>query len=79
MVASGEEAVKTLHNKTFDLIFTAGHAAGTRNVGIYRLLGDQWTLCLSTSGGKRPRTFVAKPGTGFVLESLVRAVPGRTR
>ena len=61
--------------KTFDLVFTAGHATGTRNRGIYKLDGETWTICLATRG-KRPRTFVARAGTGVALETLVRGRVG---
>ena len=57
--------------KTFDLVFTAGHATGARNLGIYKLDGKTWTICLATRG-KRPRTFAARAGTGVALETLVR-------
>ncbi|MFI5311539.1 MAG: TIGR03067 domain-containing protein [Gemmatimonadales bacterium] len=68
--------------KHFDLLFTVGHAAGTRNLGIYELAGDRWTICLATRGA-RPKKFATKPGTGLALEVLERregtrtAVPGR--
>jgi uncharacterized protein (TIGR03067 family) len=58
--------------KTFDLVFTAGHAKGTRNPGIYELHGDRWRICLSTSGPVRPKTFATKAGSGFALELLER-------
>jgi uncharacterized protein (TIGR03067 family) len=58
--------------KTFDLLFTGGHAAGTRNLGIYTLDGDRWTICLATRGNVRPARFATKPGTGFALETLER-------
>jgi uncharacterized protein (TIGR03067 family) len=58
--------------KTFNLLFTVGHAAGTRNLGIYKLDGDTWTICLATRGSKRPTRFATGPGTGFALETLER-------
>jgi uncharacterized protein (TIGR03067 family) len=58
--------------KTFDLVFTGGHAKGERNLGIYRLAGDGWTLCLATRGDVRPRTFATKPDSGFALETFAR-------
>jgi uncharacterized protein (TIGR03067 family) len=58
--------------KAFRLLFTAGHAAGTRNAGIYKLDGDRWTICLAARGSKRPVRFATKPGTGFALETLER-------
>ena len=65
--------------KAFDLLFTAGHARGDRNLGIYKLVGDRWTICLATRGNERPGKFAATPGTGFALETLERsAVVGET-
>ena len=58
--------------KTFNLHFTVGHAAGTRHVGIYKLRGNKWTICLATTGTRRPREFATKAGSGLVLESLER-------
>jgi uncharacterized protein (TIGR03067 family) len=63
--------------KAFDLLVTAGHASGTRNLGIYKLDGDCWTICLATRGTRRPGTFATKPGTGFSLETLERHGIGR--
>ena len=59
--------------KSIDLLFTVGHAAGTRNLGIYELKGDRWTLCLATRGARRPRTFATRADTGLALETLERA------
>jgi uncharacterized protein (TIGR03067 family) len=58
--------------KAFDLLFTAGHAKGHRNPGIYKLDGDTWTICLATRGNKRPGKFATAAGTGFALETLER-------
>jgi uncharacterized protein (TIGR03067 family) len=58
--------------KAFDLTFTAGPQQGTRHAGIYKLIGDRWTLCFATRGSRRPKTFATKPGTGLVLETLAR-------
>ena len=65
--------------KTLDLLFTVGHAAGTRNFGIYELKRDRWTICLATRGTRRPRAFATRADTGLALETLKRAVTnGRT-
>jgi uncharacterized protein (TIGR03067 family) len=58
--------------KTIDLIFDVGHAAGVRNIGIYQLTANSWTLCLATRGTDRPTEFVSLPGTGIALERLER-------
>lgn len=60
--------------KTLDMVFTAGHATGVRNLGIYRLSGERWTLCLATRGSKRPDEFATAPNTGLALETLERSV-----
>ena len=62
--------------KSIDLLFTVGHAAGTRNFGIYELKGGRWTLCLATRGTRRPRTFATRADTGLALETLERAAAG---
>jgi uncharacterized protein (TIGR03067 family) len=58
--------------KAFDLVFTSGPAAGTRNRGIYRIEHGGWTLCLATRGDKRPRTFATKADSGIALETFAR-------
>jgi len=58
--------------KAFDLLFTSGHAQGTRNVGIYKLDGDAWTICLATQSSTRPTRFATKAGSGLALEVLRR-------
>jgi uncharacterized protein (TIGR03067 family) len=63
--------------KAFDLLFTAGHAKGHRNLGIYRLKGGTWTLCIAMRGDKRPNEFATAPGTGFALETLERSVTAK--
>jgi uncharacterized protein (TIGR03067 family) len=64
--------------KAFDLVFTAGHAAGHRNLGIYKLAGDSWTICLATRGDKRPKKFATAADTGLALETLERSVARST-
>jgi len=63
--------------KAFDLVFTSGPAAGTRNRGIYRIEDGGWTLCLATRGDKRPRTFATKPDSGIALETFARVDAAR--
>lgn len=63
--------------KTLDLLFTAGPEKGNRNLGIYRLDGAVWTMCLATRGATRPRTFKTRAGSGFALETLERDGAGR--
>ena len=66
--------------KAFDLLFSAGHAKGHRNLGIYKLDGDTWTICLATRGKKRPEKFATAPESGLALETLERGgMPRRSR
>jgi uncharacterized protein (TIGR03067 family) len=58
-----------------DMHFDAGPEAGNTNPGIFRLEGDQLTLCLATRGTVRPKKFAAPPGSGFALETLSRTSP----
>jgi uncharacterized protein (TIGR03067 family) len=60
--------------KRFDLVFTTGPHAGSRSLGIYLLDGDSWRICLGLAGNSRPTSFATSPGSGHVLETLVRAV-----
>jgi uncharacterized protein (TIGR03067 family) len=73
------EGIVTLQEKqkpkAFDLTFTAGPQQGTRHAGIYKLIGDRWTLCFATRGRRRPKTFATTPDSGLVLETLARRAP----
>jgi len=55
-----------------DMRFDKGPEKGNTNLGIYRLEGDSWTLCLATRGTLRPATFESTPGSGIAVETLVR-------
>jgi len=59
--------------KAITLEFTSGPQKGTRNAGIYKLDGNGWTMCLSTIGSERPKTFATKAGSGLALETFARA------
>jgi uncharacterized protein (TIGR03067 family) len=58
--------------KTFDLKFTSGPEKGNTSLGIYELEGDEWRICLTVTGKKRPTRFAAAPGSGVALETLTR-------
>jgi uncharacterized protein (TIGR03067 family) len=55
-----------------DMKFDAGPEKGNTNLGIYKIDGDTWKLCLATRGLVRPTRFAATPGSGFALETLTR-------
>jgi uncharacterized protein (TIGR03067 family) len=79
-VYEGTIAVDTTRKpKTLDMLFTAGHATGTRNLGIYKLDADRWTICLATRGNIRPTRFASGVGTGIALETLERAATNGVR
>jgi uncharacterized protein (TIGR03067 family) len=63
--AAGECAV--------DFLRTGGPVgAGQRFPGIYLLEGDELTVCVAPPGGKRPRVFDCRPGSGCWLYLLKR-------
>ena len=66
------EIDQTKKPKRFDLVFTAGPEKGNRNLGIYTLGREKWTICFATRGSNRPETFATRAGTGFALETLER-------
>jgi uncharacterized protein (TIGR03067 family) len=59
--------------KAFDLKFTTGPEKGNTSYGIYQLDGDEWKMCLTLRGGKRPAKFATKAGDGLALQTLARA------
>jgi uncharacterized protein (TIGR03067 family) len=65
--------------KRIDMKFDIGPEKGNTNVGIYELKGDSWKLCLATRGTVRPEKFAAPTGSGFALETLVRAAKAKRR
>src|SRR5262249_52465462 len=52
---------------------------GNRNLGIYKLDNDVWTICLATRGEKRPRKFATDAGSGIALEILERGRPSKAK
>jgi uncharacterized protein (TIGR03067 family) len=59
--------------KTIDMSFSAGPPAGTRQLGIYKLNGDSWTICLAMRGTTRPSRFATRPDSGIALQTFTRA------
>ena len=58
-----------------DMNFSAGPEKGNTNLGIYKLDGDTWKLCLAMRGDVRPSKFASQPGSGLALETLTRGKP----
>lgn len=71
------ELQRSKKTKAFDLLFTAGPERGNRNLGIYKLDGERWTICLATRGSERPQKFASTPGSGIALETLRRSRAAR--
>jgi uncharacterized protein (TIGR03067 family) len=63
---------ETAKPKTFDMLITGGHAAGTRHAGLYKFSRGSWILCLASAGALRPRTFACGPDGGFALQTFRR-------
>jgi uncharacterized protein (TIGR03067 family) len=59
--------------KTIDMTFTKGPEKGNTALGIYKLDGDVWTICLTITAKVRPTKFETAQGSGLALESLKRA------
>ncbi|HEY2784712.1 MAG TPA: sigma-70 family RNA polymerase sigma factor [Fimbriiglobus sp.] len=59
--------------KTIDMTFTKGPEKGNTALGIYKLDGDTWTICLTVTAKERPTKFEAKLGSGLALETLKRS------
>src|SRR5262249_26588067 len=61
--------------KTITISFKQSGARGMMRLGIYDLDGDTCKVCLGLEGKPRPSEFVSKPGSGHVLEVLIRSKP----
>jgi uncharacterized protein (TIGR03067 family) len=61
----------------FDVHFIAGPEAGNTSHGIFKLDGDNLTLCLGLVHSPRPTAFATKPGSGAALEHLHRSSAAR--
>jgi uncharacterized protein (TIGR03067 family) len=60
-----------------DIDFVAGPEAGNRNMGIFRLDGDQLEICLDMNGKSRPSEFRSSGGAGRAYERLTRTSSSR--
>jgi len=61
--------------KEIDYRYVAGLKKGVRENGIYKLDGDELTLCMSQQKQPRPKDFVPKKGAGTQILTLKRIVP----
>jgi len=60
-----------------DIECVEGPEAGNWSYGIYRLEGDDLTICLGVTGARRPERFATSPGSGHALERLHRTSDAR--
>jgi uncharacterized protein (TIGR03067 family) len=58
--------------KTIDVIPDGGRNRGERVLGIYKLEGDQLTICMAAPGQPRPQEFQAEKGSGCTLRTFSR-------
>ena len=58
--------------KQFTLKFTKGPEKGQASLGLYKLSGDTWTICLTTGEASRPKKFRTTAGSGLALQTLKR-------
>ena len=53
--------------KAYDTTVTTGTHKGDKQYGIYKLDGDELTICLASSGSPRPKEFKAPDGSNDTL------------
>jgi uncharacterized protein (TIGR03067 family) len=65
----------TTKPKSMDAKPTAGPYKDMTLLGIYRLDGDEFTLCFAAPGKERPKDFTTKAGTGTFVHVWKRQKP----
>jgi len=55
-----------------DVVDTEGQYKGKTLLGIYKLEGDQFTVCFPAPDKERPKEFTTKSGTGEILHTWKR-------
>jgi uncharacterized protein (TIGR03067 family) len=61
--------------KEIDYKYVVGLKKGVKELGIYRLQGEQLTICMAQGRQKRPTEFASKKGIGDQLLTLKRVTP----
>lgn len=61
--------------KQLDIVVGDGKDKGKVYLVIYKVAGDELTICLETANQRRPREFTGKTGSGQVLEVWRREAP----
>jgi uncharacterized protein (TIGR03067 family) len=61
--------------KGIDVILDGGPNRTERVLGIYKLKGDELTICMATAGQPRPKEFKAGKGSGCTLRTYRREKP----
>ena len=70
VIVGSEKMASTLHfdatttPKSIDAKATAGPYKDKTLLGIYRIQGDEFTVCFAAPGKERPKNFTTKSGTG---------------
>jgi uncharacterized protein (TIGR03067 family) len=62
--------------KQLDIVVGDGKDKGKVYQTIYRISGDELTICLEVANDKRPTDFSGRAGSGCVLEVWKRVKPG---
>jgi len=81
LVVGGDKTVNTHHldpttkPKSIDAKPTAGPYKDMTLRGIYRLEGDEFTVCFAAPGKERPKEFTTKSGTGTFVHVWKRQKP----
>ena len=57
----------TTKPKSIDAKATAGPYKDKTLLGIYRIQGDEFTVCFAAPGKERPKDFTTKSGTGTLV------------
>lgn len=63
--------------KTIDVLPDGGPSFGKRILGIYKLDGDELTICMAEADKPRPKEFRAEAGSGLTLMTFRRKPPAK--
>ena len=81
LIVGGDRMVSTHHldpttkPKSIDAKATGGPYKDKTLLGIYRLEGDEFTVCFAAPGRDRPKDFTTKSGTGTFVHVWKRQKP----
>jgi uncharacterized protein (TIGR03067 family) len=81
LIVRGDKMVSTHHldpttkPKSIDAKATQGPYKDKSLLGIYRIEGDEFTVCFAAPGNERPKDFTSKAGTGAFVHVWKRQKP----